>query len=161
MSAPKPKVTLKSLQFDVNIFKEELKATKEELNHVKKDLKAATDEIKLLKEVRIPKRPENTENDIECTLCDNAFGSRKSLKVHIASNHKKKITCKSCDETFVKNSDFELHVKGMHASTEKFECEKCDKSFVLKWRLRKHQEIHDSSSVKKCHYFNNKKFCPF
>ena len=33
-----PKVTLKSLQFEVSIFQEELKATKEELYDVKEEL---------------------------------------------------------------------------------------------------------------------------
>ena len=165
MAASKTKVSLKSLQSEVNFFMDELKATKDELNVVKKELKAATDEIKLLKEVKNPKTKrsgtENSENEIKCNKCDNAFRSRKSLKVHIAENHEKKITCKSCDETFGKNSDLELHVKGKHDSSEKFQCGKCDKTFVLKWRLSKHQEIHDNLSVKKCHYFMNKKFCPF
>ena len=54
-----------------------------------------------------------------------------------------------------------MTVKEKHVSSEKFQCGKCHKTFVLKWRLSKHQEIHDNLSVKKCHYFNNKKFCPF
>ena len=33
--------------------------------------------------------------------------------------------------------------------------EKHDSSFLLKWRLSKHQEIHDNMSLNKCHYFNN------
>ena len=154
MPASKTNVSLKSLQSEVNIFMDELKATKDELNVVKKELKAATDEIKLLKEVKNPKTKrsgtENSENEIKCNKCDNAFRSRKSLKVHIAENHEKKITCKSCNKTFGKNSNLEIHVK-----------EKRDSSFLLKWRLSKHQEIHDNLSVKKCHYFNNKKFCLF
>ena len=35
------------------------------------------------------------------------------------------------------------------------------KPFVLKWRLSKHKETHASPTVRNCHYFNNKKPCPF
>jgi hypothetical protein len=31
----------------------------------------------------------------------------------------------------------------------------------LNWRLKKHQQWHSSQSVKKCHYFNNNKECPY
>ena len=37
----------------------------------------------------------------------------------------------------------------------------CDKTFVLKWRLRKHLEGHSKDCGKFCHYFNNEKVCPF
>jgi uncharacterized C2H2 Zn-finger protein len=169
MSATKgTKVTLKSLQAEVNIFKEELKVTKDELNDVKKELKEVKDEIKLLKEEGSMKNPEmisrkkrSSESELKCKICDNAFGSRKSLKMHVVANHVQKIKCKSCEEIFAKNSDLELHAKRNHESIEQFGCEQCDKTFVLKWRLRKHQEIHARHFLKKCHYFNNRKYCPF
>ena len=40
-----------------------------------------------------------------------------------------------------------------------FKCEKCDKSFVLKWRLRKHLSGHEAEAF--CYYFDNEKECPF
>ena len=61
---------------------------------------------------------------------------------------------------FHKNCDLESHLNKDH-KPQKFECEKCDKTFVLKWRLIKHQRIHNSPKIKKCHYFNNQKTCPF
>ena len=48
-----------------------------------------------------------------------------------------------------------------HDSIEKYSCEHCDKQFVLKWRLQKHQQIHTQHKTKKCHYFNNGKICPY
>ena len=69
--------------------------------------------------------------------------------------------CKSCEEIFEKNSDLEDHIELKHEQKEKYECDKCDKTFVLKWRLTKHQRNHSSSKSKKCHFFNNKKPCPF
>ena len=45
--------------------------------------------------------------------------------------------------------------------TTKFKCDHCEKIFVLNWRFKKHQQWHSSQSVKKCHYFNNNKECPY
>ena len=41
------------------------------------------------------------------------------------------------------------------------QCEICVKTFVLLWRLRKHQSNHGDENQKKCHYFNNQKHCLF
>ena len=41
-----------------------------------------------------------------------------------------------------------------------FKCNKCTKEFTLKWRLKKHLNIHQFE-VNYCHYFNNGKVCPF
>ena len=40
-------------------------------------------------------------------------------------------------------------------------CKDCVKTYVFKWRLRKHEENHNNMSLKKCHFFNNEKACPF
>ena len=38
----------------------------------------------------------------------------------------------------------------------------CDKKIVLEWRMKKHKILHEeSASIKYCHYFNNKKECPY
>ena len=43
-----------------------------------------------------------------------------------------------------------------------YECNKCDKKFILNWRLKKHQDIHSNrENLKFCHYFNNGKECPY
>ena len=46
---------------------------------------------------------------------------------------------------------------------KKFKCEKCEMTFMLKWRLGKHMSIHKEkeSMLKFCHYFNNDKSCPY
>ena len=62
--------------------------------------------------------------------------------VHVREEHLRKIKCKSCEETFDKNSDLEMHMKTIHVSSESFNCGTCEKKFVLKWRLTKHQENH-------------------
>ena len=42
-----------------------------------------------------------------------------------------------------------------------FKCDKCELCFYANWRLRKLREVHDNRNKLYCHYFNNKKFCPF
>ena len=75
--------------------------------------------------------------------------------------HRPKFECKICEEIFGQNCKLEVHLKEKHNEIEMFNCEKCKKKFVLKWRLTKHQEIHYNPKVIKCHYFNNNKCCPF
>ena len=61
----------------------------------------------------------------------------------------------------MKHCELELHIKRQHQTEKDYECELCDKRFVLKWRMLKHQESHRDPRQKKCHYFNNRKTCPF
>ena len=35
------------------------------------------------------------------------------------------------------------------------------KSVFVKWRLKKHMNIHSSPDVQACHFFNNNKTCPY
>ena len=44
---------------------------------------------------------------------------------------------------------------------ETFKCERCEKTFQLKWRLEKHRKGHEMLKVKVCYYFHNKKPCPY
>ena len=91
-----------------------------------------------------------------CECCRKSSESVKNLKKH--PNGISNIKCKICDNSFVKNSDFELHVKECHQEAEMY---KCDKKFLLNWRLKKHQSIHSKTEkLRFCHYFNNEKECP-
>ena len=54
-----------------------------------------------------------------------------------------------------------MSFKNLHEEKENHECDKCCKTFVLKWRLKKHMSIHDLTEIKGCHYFNNNKKCPY
>ena len=69
------------------------------------------------------------------------------------------ISCEECGKQFSRNCGLENHLESHHKEKE-FKCEKCIKEFFLKWRLKKHQEGHNADS-KFCHFFNNKKDCPF
>ena len=162
MAVKNSRITLKSLQIEVNKFKEELKSNKTELAEVKEELKNVKNELKHYKDKETGEIPKGkSEEEFGCKICDVSFISKKSLKMHIQSDHRHKIKCESCDQTFKKNCDLESHIERNHDSVEKFKCDKCDKCFVLKWRLKKHQDIHTNPNIRKCHYYNNQKHCPF
>ena len=68
--------------------------------------------------------------------------------------------CDVCSKTFQRNSDFENHMIDKHDVEKSFECDICRKTFLLKWRLKKHKQIH-TGKTKSCHFFLNKTPCPF
>ena len=165
MAAKNSKLSLKSLQTEINVLKEQLESVKDELCHVKEELKELKSEPQLEK-TKINHTTKNRQGDssgrrFNCRACDNSFDSKKSLKVHIKASHPQTIKCNLCEETFEQNSDLERHIEEEHEKNRKYECDKCGKTFALRWRLGKHQESHASSKNKKCHYFNNNKVCPF
>ena len=98
--------------------------------------------------------------NLKCKVCDNSLESKKALKMHLKSEHAQVVKCKSCEESFERKCDLEEHNAEKPEIKGNYSCDKCEKVFVLKWRRNKHRESHDKPS-KKCHYFNNKKTCPF
>ena len=73
----------------------------------------------------------------------------------------KRTKCKMCDTNFHIFSDLENHIKNCHNIHKGYKCDKCEKDFVLMWRLKKHMNIHRDKFYLQCHYFNNGKECPF
>ena len=70
--------------------------------------------------------------------------------------------CKNCATSFVRSIDLERHVKSSHCDTTQLKCSECGKTFVVEWRLKKHQQIHkNTANIRFCHYFNNNKECPY
>ena len=91
---------------------------------------------------------------IKCKFCEETFKSKINLKKHLRDSHPTQIKCCDCTEIFTKNSDLEVHLEEQHKRSKQFECEQCDKTFALKWRLKKHLEVHSQEITKFCHYFN-------
>ena len=130
-------------------------------NHVvvlEKKLDNVTEEIKVMKQ---NKSSESNPYSHKCNSCSFSSISRKTLRSHIVENHAVKINCKIRDKNFKLKSDLEKHILQCHDSVKKFNCDKCGKTFALKWRLQKHQKIHTENKLQKCHYYNNMKICPF
>ena len=163
MTAKNPKLSLKSLQDEVNLLRDELGITKVELVEVKEELDSVKRVMKYYREKELIANNAHTSSEtiVKCKICDNSFTSKKNLKKHNLEKHKQHIKCTSCSETFEKNCNLEMHIKQNHVSEETFRCDVCEKDFSLKWRMIKHQEIHSNQSTRKCHYFNNDKCCPF
>ena len=82
------------------------------------------------------------------------------MKNHVEENHKRLRKCTKCDSQFVKMNELELHIQNVHQEEEKFKCTQCKNEFFTKWRLAKHAKMHQTN-VKKCHFFNNNKECPY
>ena len=70
------------------------------------------------------------------------------------------VNCTNCEASFDEIWKLEDHLKS-HDKVEDKKCEHCGKMFYFEWRLKKHQLIHMNKNLRKCHYFNNDKACPF
>lgn len=166
MSSKTPKVTLKTLQIEMDILRNEIKSVRSELKEVKEELDEVKNEKineKVSDQIKETERV-NSAEDLKhkiCKICRKNFESKRKLLKHVKEEHPKTIACKSCEEIFHKNSDLEVHIEAEHKQMETYDCDRCDKKFVLIWRLRKHKESHTNMNMKKCHYFNNKKVCPY
>ena len=76
-------------------------------------------------------------------------------------NNSNQIKCIICDYRFRNFSDLELHIKDKHIHYQGKDCEKCGKTFVTAWRLKKHMRIHAQNFTKSCKYFKGNVVCPF
>ena len=47
-----------------------------------------------------------------------------------------------------------------HEQEKAFECEMCDKGFVLEWRMKKHMKMH-GEKLSMCKYFAKNQHCPY
>jgi len=107
-----------------------------------------------------------SEESFRCCKCDAEFKTKGKLKKHYRISHSfveiKDKHCKYCDKRFQENYELEVHMKS-HSEAETYRCDQCDKTFVLKWRQKQHVKGHESRQESKvfCHYFNNRKVCPF
>ena len=82
--------------------------------------------------------------DLTCKTCVFICQRRKELKHHKLNNHSDLVSkqkCNICDMSFIRNIDHEIHLKG-HSEASTFDCEQCDNTFYLKWRLDKHAKVH-------------------
>ena len=108
------------------------------------DYKVKTLEAKLAKTEEVPNNSDENQN--KCKICQQIFESREILKSHIKDCHPAQIKCFVCEKAF---------------NSEQHKCDSCGKTFVLKWRLRKHMEGHSNENNKFCHFFNNGNVCPY
>ena len=135
--------------------KEPKKCEQTMTNHEKRITKNE-EEVKMLKNTE----KECPEKRFKCNKCNEDFKSKGNLKMHIKENHQVKLQCDLCNEQFKSYFELEQHMKEEHDKPKMFKCDVCVKEFHLEWRLLKHKEGH-SKTLKYCHFFNNRKFCPY
>ena len=137
---------------------------KSRLDDIDKRVESVEAEIDSIKK---QKQALTTSDNVKCRFCDDIFLTRKEHTQHIETYHINKSKCSQCDKSFTTSSQLENHLlehmgDSKHGTLKKYNCEKCGKIFSFRWRFEKHSKMHDSeSTMRKCHYFNNGKFCPF
>ena len=78
----------------------------------------------------------------KCSLCDEDFSKKVSIKHHIANAHegkgKKMYKCLNCENKFFKISDMNIHFADIHERKGPIKCPLCEKVFSQKNHLVKH-----------------------
>ena len=109
----------------------------------------------LLKNISIDKKSENKRKTKSKSNDEDV-----DPKITAASNDPL-VKCEFCDNRFNKMSDLENHIKTKHKLHQTYDCEKCQKKFLTKWRLNKNGRMHAGIRLKQCKYVKNKEPCPF
>ena len=153
-------MTLKSLSEELEIVKEqEIPLLKKEIADLKKIVEMLTSKDNVSSTNQGARMMDTDRKEFRCKKCDFSSFSSKSFKKHLVAQHPTKIECAHCDETFLHNHELETHIEE-HQVQKSFSCEVCQKDFYLQWRLEKHRNVH-AETTKVCHFFTNKKICPF
>ena len=66
-----------------------------------------------------------------------------------------------CNETLESSYTLELHIVAVHNIEKLHKCEMCDKRFLFKWKLQRHEKAHQDKTIRKCYFYNNRLECPF
>ena len=85
------------------------------------------------------------EKPYKCTICENRYSEKDTLKKHIAKVHEKKfqILCSICGVSIDKYN-LRQHIQTVHEGKKPFPCHLCSKSFGQKISLKTHiASIHE------------------
>ena len=110
----------------------------------------------------LEKQLENeTKSKFKCNKCEEHFENIDKLQKHKESTSCDAALypyhCEKCDVLFTSEKQLNTHQE-KHGN---FECDKCDKVFIFEGVLEKHMSAVHGKGVIFCHYYNNKKECPF
>ena len=108
---------------------------------------------KLKEEVKnLTTKNEELSNNSKCKTCDE---NSKNLKKHKDIHGIFK--CVQCEKEFTEQWKMIAHMK-LH---DKYQCEQCEKTFKYADIKKKHIQISHENVKFYCHFFNNKKTCPY
>ena len=97
---------------------------------------------------------------LKCNKCEQSFNSQPELNKHIQRDHKldgNQFQCNVCNINFSDKDKLQLHLK----SHNQYSCDHCDKKLKYEHLKTKHTTATHKNVKLYCHYFNNKKNCPF
>ena len=104
---------------------------------------------------------ESHRRPVQCKVCEKFFKRRGNLKKHMKTFHSsneplnKDIElsthdCEKCGESFENNVYLVQHIRRVHDENKPNKCDKCDKSFVFKSELKRHQSTHGAVKQFSC-----------
>ena len=131
-------------------------ALKEELSEVNNKLSKISEKYENLQKST---KPEKIGQSLECLQCAKKFKSVKDLKKH-KEKHKlqnEMYPCSECEKEF----DEEWKMRAHKKNHTKFKCDICEKTFKCQEVMEKHVKIAHEKMKIYCHFFNNKKICPY
>ena len=155
---------ISNLDEEYKLIKGAIESKKSRVEDTEKRVYSIEAEMNTLKKRFLTTEPRTTvinSVSLKCRVCDDVFDKRKDLSTHMKASHANNSKCRQCDKVFETSSQLETHLLD-HDILKKHKCEKCGKTFHFRWRLDKHIKMHGSEiKIKKCHFFNNNKSCPF
>ena len=126
------------------------KLTSEDEN-IKMEKKEADESTKKKKEDddRKHQQEENDDSSDEftCPICFKMFCSKKNVKRHVDTEHKRKgrLNCPDCDKSFASRISLNYHEKKCHSGGSEILCNNCDEIFHDFKSYIKHERSHKSS----------------
>ena len=96
----------------------------------------------------------------KCDVCDEDFDSSNDLKKHIKNSHRSNqeaLQCVGCKRDFNEKWKLDAHTK----SHCKYSCDICSETFRSEAIKANHIKVAHKKIRLFCHYFNNRKTCPF
>lgn len=80
---------------------------------------------------------------VSCTMCDNMFGTERTLKIHMHQVHgvKERYICPICSREFKIGGNLKQHIE-THSDYKRFICNYCGKGFHLPYNLKEHMNVH-------------------
>ena len=92
----------------------------------------------------------------QCKFCDKFFDRERDLRKHVKTFHSNnpsvdtKHVCEECGASFKKKKYLDTHIRRLHTENNPIKCDQCDKSFMCKSELTKHQSVHGAVKLFSC-----------